>query len=292
MSLPPEILKKVKLIEISTRKLVNNVFMGEYHSAFKGQGMTFSEFREYVHGDDVRDISWNLTARTGKAHVKKYDEERELTSFLVVDVSGSGDFGTGEYSKGEVIVHLAALLGYSAVKNNDKVGLLTFSDEVENFVPPKKGIGHIHRILRDLLYEKPNSNRTDLRGALEHLSSSLRKQANIFIISDFLAPEYDKALKQLGKKHDVTALWIYDKKELKLPDLGMIEMQDPETGESYLVDTSSREVRNNYEMYMNNTIEERRNLLRKSEVAVVEIDSSSSYVDPLIAYFKKRNRSG
>lgn len=292
MSLPPEILKKVKLIEISTRKLVNNIFMGEYHSAFKGQGMTFSEFREYIHGDDVRDISWNLTARTGKAHVKKYDEERELTSFLMVDVSGSGDFGTGEYSKGEVIVHLAALLGYSAVKNNDRVGLLTFSDEVETFVPPKKGIGHIHRILRDLLYEKPKSNKTDLRGALEHLSSSLKKQANIFIISDFLAPDYDKALKQLGRKHDVTALWIRDSKEDVLPNIGMVEMRDPESGESHLVDTTSQMVRSEYEKYMSRLVEDRRVLLRKSEVGVVEIDSSKNYVDPLIGYFKKRNRGG
>ena len=266
--------------------------MGEYHSAFKGQGMTFSEFREYVHGDDVRDISWNLTARTGTAHVKKYDEERELTSFLVVDVSGSGDFGTGEYAKGEVIVHLAALLGYSAVKNNDRVGLLAFSDEVEKFVPPKKGIGQIHRILRDLLYEKPQSNKTDLRGALEHLSSSLRKQANIFIISDFIAPDYEKALKQLGRKHDVTALWTFDKKEMSLPNIGLVEMRDPETGEEVLVDTSDKQTRSAYERYMKKQFDERQALLRKSEVSMVEIDTSGNYVDPLIAYFKKRNRGG
>lgn len=292
MSLPPEILKKVKLIEISTRKLVNNIFMGEYHSAFKGQGMTFSEFREYVHGDDVRNISWNLTARTGKAHVKKYDEERELTSFLVVDISGSGEFGTGKYSKSEVIVHLAALLGYSAVKNNDRVGLLTFTDQVERFVPPKKGVGQIHRILRDLLYEKPLSKKTDLRAALEHLSSSLKKQANIFIISDFIAKDYDKALKLLGKKHDVTALWVYDKKELELPNLGLVQMQDPETEELHLIDSSSEATRFAYKQYMQKEMEARKVLLRKSEVSLVEIDASENYVDPLIAYFKKRNFNG
>jgi uncharacterized protein (DUF58 family) len=266
--------------------------MGEYHSAFKGQGMTFSEFREYVHGDDVRNISWNLTARTGKAHVKKYDEERELTSFLVVDISGSGEFGTGKYSKSEVIVHLAALLGYSAVKNNDRVGLLTFTDQVEKFVPPKKGVGQIHRILRDLLYEKPLSKKTDLRAALEHLSSSLKKQANIFIISDFIAKDYDKALKLLGKKHDVTALWVYDKKELELPNLGLVEMQDPETEDLHLVDTSSEATRFTYKQHMLRQMEARKNLLRKSEVSLVEIDASENYVDPLIAYFKKRNFNG
>ena len=292
MSLPPEILKKVKLIEISTRKLVNNIFMGEYHSAFKGQGMTFSEFREYVPGDDVRDIAWTVTARTGKAHIKRYDEERELTTFLVVDVSGSGDFGSGDYSKGEVIVHLAALLGYSAAKNNDRVGLLSFSDQIENFVPPKKGMGQVHRILRDLLYEKPKSNKTDLRGALEHLNSSLRKKANIFVISDFIAPDYSTPLKLLGRKHDLTAIWIHDKKEKSLPDLGLIQMYDPESDEMLWVDSSDRSVRQAYENYFKKEDIDRRNLLRKSEVKLVEVDSSGNYVDPLVAYFKKRNRSG
>ena len=290
MSLPPEILKKVKLIEISTRKLVNNVFMGEYHSAFKGQGMTFSEFREYVPGDDVRDISWTITARTGKAHIKRYDEERELTNFLVVDVSGSGDFGSGQYAKGEVIVHLAALLGYSAAKNNDRVGLMTFSDEIETFVPAKKGMAQVHRILRDLLFQKPRSRRTDLRGAIEHLNSSLRKKANIFVLSDFLAPDYSTPLKLLGRRHDVTALWIYDSKERQLPKVGLLPMLDAESGELQWVDTADGATRKAYEDYFVEQHKERKNLLRKSEVELVEIDCSGSYVDPLIAYFKRRNR--
>lgn len=266
--------------------------MGEYHSAFKGQGMTFSEFREYVPGDDVRDISWTVTARTGTAHIKKYDEERELTSFLVVDVSGSGDFGSGQYSKGEVIVHLAALLGYSAAKNNDRVGLMSFSDQIESFVPPKKGMGQVHRILRDLLYEKPKSNKTDLRGALEHLNSSLRKKANIFVISDFIAPDYSLPLKLMGRRHDVTAIWIRDKKEETLPDLGLVQMFDPETEEILWVDSSDKKVRTAYEDYFKAQAEERKELLRKSEVKLVEVDASGNYIDPLIAYFKKRNKSG
>ncbi|MFK8139138.1 MAG: DUF58 domain-containing protein [Bdellovibrionales bacterium] len=253
--------------------------------------MTFSEFREYIPGDDIRDISWSLTARTGKVHIKKYDEERELTTVIVVDVSGSGDFGSGKYCKGEVIVHLAALLGFSANKNNDRVGLLTFSDRMEHYVPPKKGVAHMHRILRDLLYEKPKSNKTDLLSAISHLSSALKKQANIFILSDFIAPEnYEKALKQLGKKHDVTAILVRDDKEMEFPKLGGIEILDPESGETIVLDSSSNMFQGNYKAEMRKESEARLSLLRKSEVRLVEIPANRDYVDPLIAYFKKRHK--
>ena len=216
MSLPPEILKKVKLLEISTRRLVNNLFAGEYHSAFKGQGMTFSEFREYVPGDDVRTISWPVTARAGKPYIKKFDEERELTLMLVVDISGSSQFGSGEYFKGEVMAHLAALLSFSASKNKDAVGLLLFSDQVEHYVPPKKGVSHVHRILRDLYYFKPKSHGTHITLALDYLYGVLKKRSHIFLLSDFMEnSSYDRALKMLHRKHDIVAVVVHDEMEKK-----------------------------------------------------------------------------
>lgn len=289
MSFPPEILKKVKLIELSTRKLVNNVFTGEYHSAFKGQGMSFAEFREYVPGDDVRDISWGITARTGKTHIKRYDEERELTTILVVDVSGSGDFGSGEFCKGEILVHLAALLGFSANKNNDRVGLLLFSDQVEHFVPPKKGNGNIHRILRDLLYIKPKSKKTNLVPAIEHLQSVLKKQANVFILSDFYCSDYDKKLRQLSNKHDVTCLVIQDDLEVDLPEVGLVDFHDAETDEVFTIDTSNSYFRSQYKAMIEKENRERKSSLIRSGVQLVEIPSNDKYVDALISYFKKRN---
>jgi uncharacterized protein (DUF58 family) len=193
MELSPELLKKVKLLEIQTRKLVNSLFAGEYHSAFKGQGMTFSDFREYVPGDDVRHISWTLTARADKPYLKKYDEERELTLMIAVDVSGSGEFGSKVYLKKEVIAQMAALLSFSAVKNNDRIGLLLFSDTVEHYVPPKKGRGHVHRILRDILFFEPRSKKTKISEALEHLRAVLNKKTNVFIFSDFLDNDYERS---------------------------------------------------------------------------------------------------
>ncbi|MGE3388327.1 MAG: DUF58 domain-containing protein, partial [Bdellovibrionales bacterium] len=213
MSLPPEILKKVKLLEISTRRVVNNLFAGEYHSAFKGQGMTFSEFREYVPGDDVRSIAWALTARAGKPYIKKYDEEREMTLMLAVDVSGSEDFGSRHYLKGEVITHLAALLSFSAVKNKDPVGLLLFSDQIEHYVPPRKGRGQVHRILRDLYYFKPKSRRTSIDTAMTYLQGVLKKKANVFLFSDFFDHGFDRSLSMIGKKHEAVAVVVADPAE-------------------------------------------------------------------------------
>lgn len=290
MAIPPEILKKVKLLEISTRKLVNNLFAGEYHTHFKGQGMTFADFREYVPGDDVRSISWALTARAGKTFVKQYEEERELTLVLAVDISGSNDFGTGQHFKGEVINWLSALLAFSAVKNNDQVGLLLFSDQVEHFVPPKKGRGHVQRILRDLFYFKPKSSRTKISVGLQHLQGILKKRATVFIFSDFADDGFEKSLRLLGSKHEVVACVIQDPAEEKLPDLGVVDLQDAETGEMMTVDTSSPFVRRQYELEVKARKEKRDRLLRLAQAERVDIHTGKDITAPLIAYFRRRTR--
>ncbi|QDK38576.1 DUF58 domain-containing protein [Bdellovibrio sp. NC01] len=288
MSLPPEVLKKVKLLEINTRKLVNNLFAGEYHTAFKGQGMTFADFREYVAGDDIRSISWPLTARTGKPYIKTYEEERELTLILAVDVSGSADFGTGPYFKGEVMTQLAALLAFSAVKNNDQIGLLLFSDQVEHFVPPKKGRGHVRRLLRDLFYYQPKSHKTKISAGLSFMQGALKKRATIFVFSDFMDQGFEQSLRLLGRKHDVVACVVNDAAEISLPRMGVIEVQDAETGEVLTVDTSSPSFRQEYEDAVQQRKEQRDKLLRLSQVERVDVKSSEDYVDPLVAFFKKR----
>lgn len=288
MSLPPEVLKKVKLLEINTRRLVNNLFAGEYHTAFKGQGMTFADFREYVPGDDVRSISWPLTARTGKPYIKTFEEERELTLILAVDVSGSSDFGTGPYFKGEVMTHMAALLAFSAVKNNDQIGLLLFSDQVEHFVPPKKGRGHVHRLLRDLFYYKPKSHRTKLSAGFSYLQGILKKRATVFVFSDFMDQGFEQSLRLLGRKHDVVACVVNDAAEYSLPSMGVIEVQDAETGEIVTVDTSSQSFRTQYEEAVAKRKDARDRLLRLAQVERVDVKSSEDYVNPLVAFFKKR----
>lgn len=288
MSIPQEILKKVKLLEIKTRKLVNNQFAGEYHTMFKGQGMTFSDFREYVPGDDVRTISWALTARAGKPYIKKFDEERELTVILAVDVSGSSDFGVGEYFKGEVMAHLAALIAFSAIKNKDQVGLLLFSNQIEHFVPPGKGRGHVHRILRDLFYFKPKSRQTKIASALSYLQGILKKRAAIFVVSDFLDEGYEQSLRLLAKKHDVTALVVQSAFEREIPDMGLIQLADAESGEIYDVDTSSASVREALQAEWLRRKNIRDKQLRLAQVDRVEVDADRDYVDPLVKYFKRR----
>lgn len=288
MSIPPEVLKKVKLLEIRTRKMVNNVFAGEYHTHFKGQGMTFADFREYVPGDDVRTISWALTARAGKPFVKQFEEERELTLILAVDISGSNDFGTGENFKGEVINWLSAVLAFSAVKNNDQVGLLLFSDQVEHFVPPKKGRGHVQRILRDLFYFKPKSSGTKIAAALQHLSGILKKRATVFVFSDFQDEGFEKPLRLLGAKHEVVACVVQDKAETQLPNMGVVEVQDAETGEIMTVDTSSPFVRRQYEFEVRARKEKRDKLLRLSQVERVDIKTEGDVTAPLVEYFRRR----
>jgi uncharacterized protein (DUF58 family) len=290
LSLPPEILKKVKLIEISTRKMVNNLFAGEFNSAFRGQGMTFSEFREYVPGDDVRAISWPVTARTGKPYIKIFDEEREMTLLLAVDVSGSSDFGTGSYFKGEVLTHVAALLGYSAAKNKDPVGLLLFSDQVEHYVPPKKGRAQIHRIIRDLLYFEPKSRGTKISVALEHLQKFLKKKTNIFIASDFMDKGFEPSLRMLANKHETVAVIVNDPAETTLPELGVIDMEDAETGELITVDTSNAFFRREYEDYVKSQREARDQELKRSRVDRIYIDTHEDIANPLLQFFRRRNR--
>lgn len=290
MSLPAEVLKKVKLLEISTRRLVNNLFAGEYHSAFKGQGMTFSEFREYVPGDDVRAIAWSLTARTGKPYIKKYDEEREMTLLLAVDVSGSSEFGTKEYFKGEIITHLAALLSYAAAKNKDPVGLLLFSDQVEHYIPPRKGRGQVYRILRDLFYHKPKSRGTGIAQALEYLRGVLKKRAHIFLFSDFMDEDFAHALRMMSKKHDTVAVVVSDPTEWQLPDLGVVDMEDPETGDMIVVDTSSPLVRKEFERSMHDRKESRDTELRRAQVERIDVQAGQDYVQPLVRFFQRRGR--
>ncbi len=288
MSLPPEILKKVKLLEISTRKLVNNLFAGEYHTAFKGQGMTFADFREYVPGDDIRHISWPLTARTGKPFIKKFDEEREMTLMLLVDVSGSTDFGSQNLFKGEAMAHLAALLAFSAAKNNDQVGLLLFSDQVEHFVPPKKGHAHVQRILRDLYYYEPKSRQTKLEPALRFLHGVLKKRSALFIMSDFLDSQYDEALRWLGRKHEVVSVVVRDPLEKKIPALGLMDLWDNELGDVITVDTSSPAFQKEWEKLHQEREVERDRLLKKAQVERIDVWLNEDLVDPLVKFFKKR----
>jgi uncharacterized protein (DUF58 family) len=288
--LPAEILKKVKLLEINTRKIVNSLFAGQYHSAFKGQGMTFAEFREYVPGDDVRAISWPVTARTGRTFIKKFDEERELTLMLVVDISGSLSFGSGEYFKGEIITHLSALLGFAAAKNNDHVGLLLFTDQVEHFVPPKKGRGHIQRILRDLYFHKPKSQGTKVSAAVQHLQGILKKRATVFVFSDFQDAAFAESLKTVSKKHDVIAVVVQDPAEIEIPKVGLVDLVDAESGETLTVDSSSPVFRRAYSAYVKELRDRRERELRQAGVDRVEVVSGADFVDPLVAYFRKKNR--
>ncbi|MCB9073358.1 MAG: DUF58 domain-containing protein [Bdellovibrionaceae bacterium] len=289
MSLPPEILKKIKLLEINTRKLVNSTFAGQYHSAFKGQGMTFSDFREYVPGDDVRTISWNLTARTGKTYIKKYEEERELTLILAVDVSGSMVFGSKNYLKGEVATHLAGLLGFAASKNNDNVGLLLFSNQVEHFVPPKKGRGHIQRLLRDLYYHQPNSQETRIDVVAEYLLGILKKRSTIFIMSDFLTEQpFGNALKKLSRKHEVVTVTVNDEAEAHIPNLGLIDLYDPESETITTVDTGSSSFRKAVFDDYKSLLAKREGEFKKTRVDNVQVENGDNFMDPLIQYFRKR----
>ncbi len=285
---PVEILKKIKRIEIDTRKLVNNIFSGEYHTRFKGQGMTFADFREYVAGDDVRNISWSLMARAGKPYVKTYEEERELTLILAVDVSGSLDFGSKNNFKGEILAYVAATLAFSAIKNNDQIGLVLFSNEVELYVPPKKGKAHVFRILRDILYHKPKSSKTRIVSALDFLRGVLKKRATIFLLSDFQDENYQTALQFLEKKHEVIAGLVTDPAEFEFPDVGLIDLQDSETGETLLVDTSHPDFRSHMQSKMSQELLAFQKNLKKSGVDSFQFESNENYHNALLAFFKRR----
>lgn len=291
MSLPPEIAKKIKLLEINTRKLVNSTFGGQYQSAFKGQGMTFSDFREYVPGDDVRSISWNLTARTGKTYIKKYEEERELTMILAVDVSGSMVFGSKSHLKGEVATHLAGLLGFAASKNNDNVGLLLFSNQIEHFVPPKKGRGHIQRVLRDLYFHQPNSTETRIDIVSDYLFGILKKRATVFVISDFLTDEaFGNSLKKLSRKHEVVTIAVTDKAEAEIPNLGLIDIYDPESEEVFTIDTSSARFRKQIYDEHQRLMSKRDGEFRRTRIDCVRVNNDDDFIDPLVQYFRSRGR--
>ena len=288
--IPKEILDKVRLIEIHTRSMVNNLFAGEYHSVFKGRGMEFAEAREYQPGDDVRHIDWNVTARVGDPFIKVFDEERELTVMLVVDASASGAFGSQQQMKGEVGVEVSALLAFSAIKNNDRVGLLIFTDEIEVFVPPKKGRNHVLRVIRELLYFQPQGRKTSIAGALEYLGRVLHRRSVVFVLSDFLDRGYEVALQHLSRRHDLIAVSLSDPREWRLPDVGFINLQDAETGEQVLVDSGHRGVREFFAAEQRAVAERRSALFRKTGIDEIPIDTSRPYVDPLIHFFRARMR--
>lgn len=283
-----ELLKKVRKIEIKTRRLSDHIFGGEYHSTFKGRGMTFSEVRQYQFGDDVRNIDWNVTARYSEPFIKVFEEERELTMMLVVDISGSGLFGTRENFKRDIITEIAATLAFSATSNNDKIGLILFSDRIEHYIPPKKGRFHVLRIIRQLLEFEPKSRQTDLSQALEFLSGVLRKRAIVFVLSDFLTDGYERTLKITSKRHDLTGIRVYDKGETEIPNLGLVEMEDAETGKRMIVDTASKAVRTNYSKYYQDRLRYFEDNFRRSGAGSLSTLVNESYVTKLLGYFKRR----
>jgi uncharacterized protein (DUF58 family) len=283
-----ELLKKVRKIEIKTKRLSNHMFGGEYHSTFKGRGMTFSEVRSYQFGDDVRSIDWNVTARYNEPFVKVFEEERELTMMLVVDVSGSELFGSKQQFKREIITEIAATLAFSATQNNDKIGLLLFSDQMELFIPPKKGRSHVLRIIRELLEFEPKSKRTDLVEALKYVSSVMKKKAIIFVLSDFMADSYQQTLKILSGKHDVTGIRIYDEREKEIPNLGLVQMLDGETGEMMMVNTGAKSVRTAYAKYFRERETYFKESFNKSGAGTISTQVDEGYVKKLLGYFKRR----
>ena len=283
-----ELLKKVRKIEIKTRRLSNHIFGGEYHSTFKGRGMTFSEVRQYQYGDDVRAIDWNVTARYNEPFVKVFEEERELTMMLMVDVSGSEFFGTTHQFKRDTLTEIAATLAFSAIQNNDKVGLLLFSDSVELFIPPKKGKSHVLRIIRELIEFQPKSTKTNINEALKFLSSVMKKKAIVFVLSDFMDTHYEHTLKIVGRKHDVTGIRVFDKHDETIPNLGMVPMLDAETGTTLLVNTSSKKVRNNYQKHYQNAVEYFEKSFSHSGAGTISSRIDESYVKKLLGYFKRK----
>jgi len=283
-----ELLKKVRKIEIKTRRLSDHVFGGEYHSTFKGRGMTFSEVRQYQFGDDVRAIDWNVTARYNEPFVKVFEEERELTLMLVVDVSGSEFYGTENQFKRDILTEVAATLSFSALQNNDKVGLLLFSDQVELFIPPKKGKSHILRIIRELLEFQPKSKKTNIGNALAFLSGILKKKAIVFLLSDFMDKGYEKTFRIVAKKHDLTGIRVYDKTEENLPNLGFISIIDSETAKIKWVNTGSSKTRNDYRKHQLEQVAYSENLFKLNGAGLINCRLDESYVKKLLGYFKAR----
>ena len=287
-----EILKKIQRIEIFTNRLVNTVFAGEYESVFKGQGITFDEVREYQVGDEIRTIDWNVTARMGQAYIKKYVEERELVMMLVVDMSASTSFGSITETKAEIAAEIAALLAFSAIKNNDKVGLICFTDTVEHFVPPRKGKRHVLRVVRDILHFQPKQSGTNIETALSFVDRVLKPHSVVFLISDFKDTGYEKQLRLSGKRHSLIAITLQDRREVELPDVGLIELEDAESGETVILDTRSEQARRMYTELNQRADAERRQVFRASQVDSIHIRTDESYVKPLIRFFRQRAARG
>jgi len=286
--LPKEVIRKIRRIEIRTKRLVNDVFSGEYHSIFKGRGMEFMEVREYQAGDDIRIIDWNVTARYGYPFVKKFKEERELTVIFLVDASSSGQFGTRDRLKEEIAAELCSVLAYSATKNNDKVGMVIFTDKIEKYVPPKKGRYHVLRLIREVLYFKPESKGTDINLALEFLGRVIKRRAIVFLVSDFLSGDFEKLLRIANKRHDVIAIRVTDPRELELPDVGFLELEDAETGEQILIDTADPAVRKSFSdsAFRDRSILDR--TFRSMDLDNVRILTDKPYIEPLMGFFRLR----
>ena len=288
--IPQEIISKVRRIEIRTKGLVNDLFGGEYHSVFKGRGMMFSEVREYQPGDDIRLIDWNVSARVGTPFIKIFEEERELTVYMVVDVSGSGQYGTVEKMKMELGTEIAAVLGFSAIKNNDKVGVLLFSSEVEKYIPPKKGKSHILRVIRELLYYKPKFRGTSINAALDFLLKVAKRRSVVFLISDFVDSNYWTSLKMVNKKHDIIGIRLYDPSEEEFPDLGLVKVKDPESEKEFWINTSRYQDRIDYNNTFNNRIRELQSRCKKIKFDLVSISTEEDYVEPLMDFFHRREK--
>jgi uncharacterized protein (DUF58 family) len=283
-----ELLRKVRKIEIKTRGLSKNIFAGEYHSAFKGRGMAFSEVRDYQYGDDIRNIDWNVTARFNHPYIKIYEEERELTVMLIVDVSGSRNFGTISQLKKNLITEIAAVLSFSAIQNNDKIGMIMFSSRIEKFIPPKKGRQHILRIIRELINFEPADRNTNLTEALRYFTNVIKKRSTAFIISDFIDENYEDALKIAGKKHDIIALNIYDIREQEIPPVGLIHVKDAETGKLLWIDSSNKKTRENYSLWWNQEQLRLSELFNRYGIDSARMRTDEDYVKPLMNLFKKR----
>nr|MBN2276749.1 DUF58 domain-containing protein [candidate division Zixibacteria bacterium] len=285
-----ELFKKIRRIEIRTKRLVNDLFSGEYHSSFKGQGMEFEEVRQYQPGDDIRLIDWNVTARTGYPHIKKFREERELSVIFLVDASSSGDFGTRERFKADTAAELCAVLAFSAIKNNDKVGMIIFTDRIEKFVPPKKGRAHVLRLIREILHFHPEGTGTDISGALEYFNRVIKKKSVVFLISDFLSEAYMKPLQIANRKHDMIAIKISDPRELQFDNVGLIELEDAETGETLVIDTGSYEFRRDFAARAEEDNFGLRRSLKLINLDFIQIITNQSYIVPLINFFRLREK--
>jgi uncharacterized protein (DUF58 family) len=285
-----DIIKKIRRIEISTNRLVTNIFAGEYESAFKGRGMEFDEVREYQHGDEVRTIDWNVTAKMGHPFVKKFVEERELIMILLVDVSGSTEFGTYQQKKSDIIAEISALLAFAAIRNNDKVGLICFTDQVELFIPPRKGKKHVLRLIRDILYCEPKRVTTDLGEALSFLERIQKRKSVVFLISDFRDDNYEKPLKRINPRHDLVAISVADRRETEFPDIGLIELEDTETGEIILFDSSSTKTRRHFQEKNLDEINKRKKNFLKNKIDNIEINTDQPYTQSLIHFFQYRHR--